>query len=310
MLEGFDFAVLQTAYVKAAMDEIPSYRPDGLTPAEVQALVDSAAPIRAAYVTKKDAIGAARAQRRDTIETLHDGCVDFSEQARSRFRKNAPILDRLKRLPKQDQTFQETLTRADAVKAMWVTLPLVGTPPAAFAVGQGTASLTLAGFEGLITAARAADGAIPATDQDFQSAEAEVGEKQDELEDFVTAALAQGRSQFDEGTPEREIIDAIPTQNGGGGGGSGTLTPLEIGSVGGGSGGELNITYSNEPDPDAVTNELQYRVLGVEEWSSTPATPPSQVLGGLQSATTYELRTRAVNAQGVEAFSGITVAGT
>ena len=216
MLELFDFAVTQAAYVKAAMDEIAAFRPDGLTPAQVQALVDGAAPVRAAYVTKKEAITGARAARHAAIDALHEACVDFAEQGRSRYRKNATVMARFARLPVQDQSFQETLTRGTASEALWTALPQVGSPPAAFTVGQGTASLALAGFTALITAARAADGAIPAADQDFQSAEADVHAKQAELEDFVTAALAQGRSQFAPGTPQREIIDAIPQATDGG----------------------------------------------------------------------------------------------
>lgn len=96
-------------------------------------------------------------------------------------------------------------------------LPQVGSPLAAFTVGQGTTTLALAGFTALIGAARAADGAIPTADQDFQGAEGDLHAKQGELEDFVTAALEQGRSQFAVGTAQREIIDAIPTGSGGGG---------------------------------------------------------------------------------------------
>ena len=62
-------------------------------------------------------------------------------------------------------------------------LPQVGTPPAAFTVGQGTTTLALAGFTVLIGAAQAADGAIPAAYQDFQGAEAELHAKQAELKD-------------------------------------------------------------------------------------------------------------------------------
>ena len=218
MLVEFDFAVTQTAYVKAAMDEIPAFRPDGLTPANVQTLVTSATPVRDAYVTKKNAIGDARTLRHTTIDTLHDACVDFAAQGRSRFRKIAGILQRFGRLPTQDQTFQETLTRGAASDALWATLPQIGSPAAAFTVLQGDAVLSRAGFTALIAAARAADGAIPASDEDFQAAEADLHAKMGELEDFVTAALEQGRSQFAEGTPQREIIDAIPQATGGGGG--------------------------------------------------------------------------------------------
>ena len=220
MLVELDFAVTQMAYVKAAMDQIAAFRPDGETPALVLARLNSATPVRSAYVTQKEAVGAARALRHATIDAVHDGAVDFAAQGRSRFRKNPQLAERFAALPVQDQTFQETLVRADTSVALWGHLPLVGTPPAAFTVGQGTGALPLAGFTALLAAARAADGAMPAADEAAQAAEADVHVKLAEFGDFVTAALEQGRSQFAAGSPEREIIDAVPLVNSTGGGGS------------------------------------------------------------------------------------------
>ena len=62
-----------------------------------------------------------------------------------------------------------------------------------------------------MTTAGGADTSIPAVDQDFQAAEGAVHVNQADLEEFLTAALELGRSQFEEGSAEREIIDAIPT---------------------------------------------------------------------------------------------------
>lgn len=213
MLTQFDFAVTQLRYVKAAMDEIPSYRPDGQTPAQIQALIGSAAPIRTLYITAKTTLDGARALRRTTITDLHDACVDFGEQARNTYRKNPTVIQCLERLPTDDRSFQDTLARADAILAQWAQLPLIGTPPAAFAVAQVTATLTLAGMTALRDAAVGTDTNIPLVDQDFQLQESTLHTKQREMEDQVTSALAQGRSQFPEGTLEREIIDAIPTES-------------------------------------------------------------------------------------------------
>jgi hypothetical protein len=71
--------------------------------------------------------------------------------------------------------------------------------------------VTKSQFDTLITTARAADVALPAADQDFQHAEADLHVKHNTLADFVTAALQQGRSQFAPGSAEREVIDAIPS---------------------------------------------------------------------------------------------------
>ena len=303
MLVEFDFAVTQTAYVNAAMDEIPAFRPDGETPAQVQARVDSATPVRLAYVAAKDAIDGARALRRASIETLHDGCVDFAAQGRSRFRKNPALMERFARLPKEDQTFQETMTRAGACAAFWATLPLVGTPPAAFAVGQGTGSLSLAGFEALMAAAGSADTAIPAVDQEFQAAEGDLHVKQAELEDFVTAALEQGRSQFEEGTAEREIIDAIPTAPDGSGGGGGPVPPTiplptapQNGSVGSGNPGSGDVNFDWQPAP-AEQEVTDYHIYRDGVLIATVQAPPATI-GGFTSGEAVTLTVRGVNAAG------------
>jgi hypothetical protein len=213
MLIQYDFVVTQLRYIKAAMDEIPTYRPDGQLPAQIQALIGSAGPSRSLYITAKTTLDGARALRRTSIDTLHDACVDFGQQARNAFRKNAMVTECLERLPTDDRTFQQTLTRADAILAQWAQLPQIGTPPAAYTVAQGTTTLTMAGMTTLRAAAETADTAIPTVDQDFQQQEAQLHAKQAEMEDQVTSALTQGRSQYPEGTPEREIIDAIPTES-------------------------------------------------------------------------------------------------
>lgn len=66
---------------------------------------------------------------------------------------------------------------------------------------------------------------MPAADEAAQAAEADVHVKLAEFGDFGMAALEQGRSQFSEGTAEREIIDAIPLENNTGGGGTAVTLP-------------------------------------------------------------------------------------
>jgi hypothetical protein len=210
MLVMFDFSIVQLRYVRAAMVQIPSFRQDGLGPDEVMSMISSALFVRAAYVTAKNAIDGARATRRTGTAALHDGCVSFAAQGRSTFRKNATLVQRFDRLPVQDQTFQETMTRADAIAAFWATLPLVGSPPAAFKYGQGAADVTLAQFGALQTTTRGADAAIPELDQAFQKQEGLLHETHAELDDFVSAAVATGRSRYIDGTADREVIEAIP----------------------------------------------------------------------------------------------------
>ena len=134
MLEMYDFTVTQVRYVKAAMDEILGYRPDGLTPATVAALTPNPDPIRADYILKKDAAGTARDARNNGATAVHEVGVDFLAQAGSMYRKNPVVKEQLGRILLQDQTFSQCMTRGDQSSAIWGTLPQVGTPPAAFVV--------------------------------------------------------------------------------------------------------------------------------------------------------------------------------
>jgi hypothetical protein len=211
MLEMYDFAVTQVRYIRAAAELIPSFRPDGKDPTAIGLLIPTPDTVRSTYITALTTVGAQRALRRTSIETLHDTNVDFSAQGKSIYRKQPAVLQQLQRLPTDDQTFQQTITRADQVEALWGTLPQVGSPLAPFKVTQGTTSLSLADFTALKLIAVNADAGLPAIDQAFQKAEAALHEKMATLEDFSVAAITQGKSQYDEGTPEREIIDAIPT---------------------------------------------------------------------------------------------------
>lgn len=210
MLVMFDFAATQLRYIKAAATLIPTFRPDGLAPAAIQALIDAAAPVRATYITKHQDLSDARQNRRDYIEDLHEGCVSFAGQARNRFRNDPSVVERLGKLPHEDRNFQDTIARADAIIALWPKLPLVGSPLAQFKYGQDTEDFTLADFTDLRDGAVTADGVLPGIDQDFQQAEGALHRKLEELQDFAQAAIALGRERYRTGTTEREIIDAIP----------------------------------------------------------------------------------------------------
>ncbi len=213
MLIEYDFTVNQTRYTKAAMDEIPTFRPDLKTPADVASMIPTPDTVRGDYVTKMTALGAARDARNFGAAAVHEVCVEFLAQVRSVYRKNATVQEQLDRLLTGDERVCECITRGDQTTALWGTLPNVGTPPAAFIVRRLEGDVTKAQFDTLLGTARTADAALPVSDQDFQHAEADLHVKQATLHDFVTAALVQGRSQFPEGSAEREIIDAIPTVN-------------------------------------------------------------------------------------------------
>lgn len=211
MLEMYDFSVTQVRYIKAAMDQIAAFHPDNLTTVDVAAMTPNPDPIRANYITKQTAAGAARSARMDGAAGVHDICTDFRAQARSVYRKNPTVQEQLDRIELHDKTFSQCATRGDQTSAVWATLPNVGTPPAAFKVLRDGVSVQKSDLDTLLTNARVADVALPGLDQLFQKAEGDLHVKHAALDDFVTAALAQGRSAYTVGTTERDIIDAIPT---------------------------------------------------------------------------------------------------
>ena len=300
MLVMFDFSIVQMRYVRAAMVQVPSFRPDGRGPDEVMSMISSALFVRAGYVTAKNGIDAARALRRTTIATLHEGCVAFAAQGRSTYRKDAALVQRFDRLPVQDQTFQETMTRADAILALWATLPPVGAPPAAFRYGQGTADVTMAQFTALQTAARSADASIPELDQAFQHHEGRLHVAHAEVDDFVTAAVATGRSRFAQGSAEREVIEAIP--------GSLPAHPPEKAVITELSPDTESAFLVKFTAPGATSFDVFSRVSPAEEWTlqgDDVIQRELQIARSVSGAATYEVKVVPRNSRGTGPESDI-----
>ncbi|MBL9113970.1 MAG: hypothetical protein JNJ83_03115 [Verrucomicrobiaceae bacterium] len=210
MLAVYDFAVTQLRYVMAAMVEVPAFRPDGASVADVEAMLDGAEPIGTAYVSARMNLGFAQTGRRLAFEVLNDACVDFFSQAGNAFRKDAAVMEQLGALPVNARAFPKMLARADAILAAWAQLPLIGVPPGVFVVAQVDAPLTRVGMLGLRDAAVAAGGVLTVAEQAFQLHRSALNAKLREMRDFVVAALRLGRSQFPEGSVDRGLIDAVP----------------------------------------------------------------------------------------------------
>jgi len=287
----FDFTILQVRYVRGAAQQIASFRPDGKDPTEILSDIAAALIVRAAYVTAKVNIDEARATRRTSIETLHEGCINFLQQARITFRKEAALLQRLDRVPVNDKSFAETMTRADVSMALWADLPLVGSPPAQFTYGDGDDEVTLAEFTALQVAARAADAAIPEIDQAWQKAEANLHKKHAELDDFVSNATELGRSRYKEGTADREVIDAIP--------GSLPAHPPEQAVITSltAAGTVLTVHYTA---PGATSYDIFWRVQGEETWilKGDDVIEKTLELPNAQGGYTYEVMVRPRNSRG------------
>lgn len=167
-------------------------------------------PVRVNYVNALTALTVKRGERDEAAEEVGPITVDFLQQARSIYRGNKVVQGLLDKVPVQDRTPQERLARADYTLSVWDALPQVGSPLADFVVKHENESVELSDLEDLRDPLAAALAAIPGLDQIFQTAESEVNKKIKVWEDFNQAAIAQGTSQFSEGTPERNIINRIP----------------------------------------------------------------------------------------------------
>ncbi len=207
MLVEFNFHLTQVNYIRAAMAVIPVYKPDDSTVSIVDSIIGSAKVVRQDYVAKFNALNSARGATQAAHAALHDACVSVYQCMKSCYRKDPASLNCIESLPVQDQSYDETITRALGISEAWAGLP---NPPGwagPFKVGL----LTRTAFDTLKTAFDSAQIAEAAADQPFQLREGFLHAQQQVLADFAAAALAQGRGQFPEGTAERETIDRVPT---------------------------------------------------------------------------------------------------
>lgn len=208
MLTEFDFHLLQLRYIKAAGDQIATYRPDGLKPGDFQTVIDAAKGVRQTYIDAKTDFDLARGEYREAVNNGHDAVIGVYAAMKSRYRKDPGSLAAINALPVGDETAAETVKRMEQTLALWGKLPLIGDPAAEFVAWLG---MEKAVFSALLDAITTQQGNLPSTDQAFQVAEGKLHETNAEMNDLITAALQQGRAQFKSGA-EREVIDAIPNE--------------------------------------------------------------------------------------------------
>jgi hypothetical protein len=111
-------------------------------------------------------------------------------------------------VPTDDKTAAQTLHRMKELSAVWEALPNVPETTKAFAV-QG---VTEAVFDQQIEELDAKISEYSKESALLDNQEAKLRVLNARVEDFITAALVQGRAQFAPGTPERALIEAVPTE--------------------------------------------------------------------------------------------------
>lgn len=220
MFEKYTFETLRLRYIHGGMVAIPSYRPDDKSPAEVLAMITTAtSPTgpRGVYESANATLQLAAGEYDEDIAELHGVCVQVFPIMKSRFRLDPGSLSAINSLITQDQTGTATLTRGKGMSTLWGKLP---NPPGSATPFKAWDTMDKAAFDAYLRAIEGTDGppavvgtlaAKASAESAFQVAEGALHKAEQDMEDFATNALIQGRGQFPEGTPQREVIDAIPT---------------------------------------------------------------------------------------------------
>jgi hypothetical protein len=209
MFKAVDFEVLQGRYVKAAMDKIATFRPEGKTPAAAQTLIDAVTTAQSTLSTKTATLDLARGELQEKIDALHVLCTQIYPIMKVVYRTDAGSLRAINALPITDRSQRETVARGDAISALWGQLP---NPPGSATPFEAWTGMNKAAFDAVLTTARTNYSGFAAVDQDYQVAQGDLHAKTETLENFTTGAIIIGRAQFLPGTPDREVIDAIPTE--------------------------------------------------------------------------------------------------
>lgn len=218
MFEKYNFEFLRLRYVKNAMTNIPSFRPDGKTPADCDTLMTSATTARATFVNTNTTLQLAQGEFAEDITEAHDICVQVYAIMKNRYRKDPGSVKAINSLVTEDRSAGETITRIEGMASLWAQLP---NPPDSATPFKAWDTMDKAAFDLFITAIKGSPGppvvvgtqAAKATAESaMELAEAGLHTVENAMEDFNTAALIQGRGQFPDGSASREVIDAIPTQ--------------------------------------------------------------------------------------------------
>ena len=208
MFEMFNFSLTQLRRVKSVMDDFPAFRPDDLTPDAVELMITDAETVLGTAQGGWTDLNLARGVRDNAAKIGHDTSVDVYAVMKRRFRKDAASLDAINHLPVGDDTVDEILSRMELTAKLWGKLP---NPPGSATPFKAWATMGKTEYELLKEALFTALDDEKEKDEEWDKVNGAMKAKGTEIDDFVTTALVQGRSQFEEGTEERAAVDGIPT---------------------------------------------------------------------------------------------------
>ena len=207
MLEEYSFHTKQINYLRNAMAQVPGFLPDGKTLAQVDTLLGTREQPRKEYLAKHTALTTARGEVHEAQATGHKTAVAVYGLMKSIYRNLPAMLESIQRVPVDDRTPDETLTRLGKLSEMWATLPNMPGNNKPFVAGKITKDDVDEEHDDLEAKLKT----LSRCDQEFQTVAGVLNDLDAKHVDFIGGALAQGRKQFEPGTAERRVIDAVPT---------------------------------------------------------------------------------------------------
>ena len=208
MLERFWDGTVKLLFIKNAMDAIPTFRPLAKEPADVETMIDLREPARATYVAMHTALEEGQVEVREAYTTARQEAVRAYALMKSNYVENRKRMELIVRIPKAMASPKTLVLRMEKTSSVWSKLP---NPPGS-ATPFTSNGLTKAQFDALKETLLTKFSTCTMCKTDFEEAKGELDEVAREQRTFIVRALAQGRAQFLPGTPERAIIDGIPTE--------------------------------------------------------------------------------------------------
>ena len=241
MFEKTNFVIRQLQRLKKAMAQpaLNEFAPDGRDVAYVTEQADVLQAALGDQIARAAEASAARAAVDAAWEELHQHCVSVAGAMRSVYRARKPALRAIGRIPSKDETVRATLARAAVTVSVWAKLPPMPNvnPPEPFKLG----ALTLASFKYFIELLELRMEANENCATELEFSRETLSDCTRACGEFVSAAVAQGRAQFLEGTKGRLWIDTIPLE-------LGTQPPVDA-----------EITLAESPAAGAVHLEFEAR---------------------------------------------------
>lgn len=210
MFEGINFVIKQLQRLKKALgqSELTGFAPDGKVLADVSGFLGQIGSTKNDLIGRDISLRIGLGAEEVAATTVHGYAVDAYANMRSVYRRDVAHLRAIRRIPKRDQTPAQTLTRGDLTAQVWAQLPNMPGTTTPFKVG----SLTLTSFNLVLADLRTKVETAEGADSTYQVGLSNLMGLQLDLGNFASAAVAQGRSQYAEGTAARVWIDAIPLE--------------------------------------------------------------------------------------------------